>query len=401
MGYIIGLMSGTSLDGIDAALTRIEGSGMETKVELIDFLTLPFSNEIKREIMAGTSPELSNVQLLCSLNVKLGELFADAVEAICRKNSLPFSQLTAIGSHGQTMYHQPMQEGKYVPSTLQIGEPAIIAYRTNTLVVSNFRTMDMAAGGQGAPLVPYTELILYRDEQKSRLLQNIGGIGNVTVIPKGAAGDDVYAFDTGPGNMIIDELCRMLFDLPYDKNGELAAQGTVDQALLASCMRLPFLTQSPPKSTGRELFGKHFVERLVRAFAHVSKHDLLATMTMFTAASIAESYKQFVFPKQHIDEVIIGGGGSYNLTLLRMLRERLGENCRVLTQEDLGFSSEAKEAIAFAILANETLHRLPGNLPSATGAREPVILGNLTLPPRTTQRGNQEGGIGDGSFKKG
>ena len=402
MGYIIGLMSGTSLDGVDAALTRIEGCGMETKVELIDFLTVPFSAEIKQEIMAGTSPELSNVQLLCSLNVKLGELFADAAEAICRKNNLPYSQLTAIGSHGQTMYHQPVLEGSYVPSTLQIGEPAVIAYRMNTLVVSNFRTMDMAAGGQGAPLVPYTELILYRDEQKSRLLQNIGGIGNVTVIPKGAKGDDVYAFDTGPGNMIIDELCRMLFDLPYDKNGELAAQGKVDEALLAACMRLPFLAQSPPKSTGRELFGKPFAERLVRENAHLSKHDLLATMTMFTAASIADSYKQFVFPRLHIDEVIIGGGGSYNLTLLGMLRELLDKDCRVLTQEDLGYSSEAKEAVAFAILANETLHRQPGNLPTATGAREPVILGNLTLPPKTIRESEaREGGNEDGAFKKG
>lgn len=393
MGYLIGLMSGTSLDGIDAALTRIEGCGMETKVELVDFLTLPFSPEIKQEIMEGISLTHSNVQLVCSLNVKLGELFADAAEAICRKNHVPLGQLTAIGSHGQTMYHQPVQEGRYIPSTLQIGEPAIIAYRTNTLVVSNFRPMDMAAGGQGAPLVPYTELILYRSQTKSRLLQNIGGIGNVTVIPRGAAGDDVYAFDTGPGNMIIDELCRMLFELPYDKNGELAGQGKVDEQLLTACMSIPYIMQRPPKSTGRELFGKPFVEQLVKDHAHLSKHDLLATMTMFTAESIAQNYRHFVFPRVKADEVIVGGGGSYNHTLLRMLRERLANDCLVLTQEDLGFSSEAKEAIAFAILANETLHRLPGNLPTATGAREPVILGNITLPPRSVDGEDREGGI--------
>ncbi len=381
MRYVIGLMSGTSLDGIDIALVRIQNSGRDTKAELIDFLTLPFSEEIRQEIVDSISIERSNVQLICSLNFKLGYLFADAVKQICKCNNLSLSEIAVIGSHGQTIYHQPEQEGNFIPSTLQIGEPAVIAYETNTVVVSNFRTMDMAAGGQGAPLVPYTEWILYGSETKSRLLQNIGGIGNVTVMPKAASLEDVYAFDTGPGNMIIDELCRKLFNIPYDKGGKLAAKGTVNKELLKRCMDIPYITAKPPKSTGRELFGKQFVDKIIEQYNHISKYDLLATMTMFTAKTIAENYRRFIFPNLQVDEVIVGGGGSYNDKLLAMLRELLQNECEVLTQEDIGLSSEAKEAVAFAILANETMNGNCSNVPSATGAKHPVILGNITLPP--------------------
>ncbi|MBG9786324.1 anhydro-N-acetylmuramic acid kinase AnmK [Brevibacillus laterosporus] len=383
MAYVIGLMSGTSLDGIDVALVDIQGKGYDSQVKLLDFMTLPFAQSVREEIVDSLSLDRSNVQLICSLNFKLGELFADAVEAICRRNQLDFTSVSVIGSHGQTIYHQPQSNGQYVASTLQIGEPAIIAYRTNTTVISNFRTMDMAAGGQGAPLVPYTELIMYRDQEKSRLLQNIGGIGNVTVIPKAAQLHDVYAFDTGPGNMIIDEICRVCFGTAYDKDGAWAAKGVVNEALLEQCMNIDYMQLAPPKSTGRELFGKQFVERIIRENTHLSPYDLLATMTMFTASSIAYHYKKFIFPTLQVDEVIIGGGGSYNKTLLSMLQQQLGNTCKVITQEDVGLSSEAKEAVAFALLAHETLHRLPSNVPTATGAREPVILGNVTYPPRS------------------
>nr|WP_278429870.1 anhydro-N-acetylmuramic acid kinase AnmK [Brevibacillus laterosporus] len=383
MAYVIGLMSGTSLDGIDVALVDIQGKGYDSQVKLLDFMTLPFAQSVRDEIVDSLSLDRSNVQLICSLNFKLGELFADAVEAICRRNQLDFTSVSVIGSHGQTIYHQPQSNGQYVASTLQIGEPAIIAYRTNTTVISNFRTMDMAAGGQGAPLVPYTELIMYRDQEKSRLLQNIGGIGNVTVIPKAAQLHDVYAFDTGPGNMIIDEICRVCFGTAYDKDGAWAAKGVVNEALLEQCMNIDYMQLAPPKSTGRELFGKQFVERIIRENTHLSPYDLLATMTMFTASSIAYHYKKFIFPTLQVDEVIIGGGGSYNKTLLSMLQQQLGNTCKVITQEDVGLSSEAKEAVAFALLAHETLHRLPSNVPTATGAREPVILGNVTYPPRS------------------
>ncbi|MFL0492929.1 anhydro-N-acetylmuramic acid kinase AnmK [Bacillus sp. 179-I 2A5 NHS] len=380
--YIAGIMSGTSLDGIDVALVHIEGSGVKSKVELIHFNTVPFCNDIKNEIQQSLSIENSNVQLICSLNFKLGLCFANAVKEVCKESNVSLEKLDLIGSHGQTIYHQPKQDGNMIPSTLQIGEPAVIAYETNTTVISNFRTMDMAAGGQGAPLVPYSEVILYRHQTKNRLLQNIGGIGNVTVIPSKRSNKSVIAFDTGPGNMVIDEVCQRLFQLPYDQNGEIAKQGVIVDEILTYCMNHPFLKMSPPKSTGREQFGKEFVSELLKRFEKYSKESILTTVTMFTAISIVHHYKEFILPYYKIDEVILGGGGSYNDTLVEMVRNGLKEEkCAIFIQEDIGYSSAAKEAIAFAILANETHHRNPRNVPSATGAKKSVVLGNITFPP--------------------
>ena len=379
--YIAGVMSGTSLDGIDVALVRIEGSGVDSKVKLIHFTTVPFRNDIKSEIQQVLSIENSNVQLICSLNFKLGLCFANAVKEVCKEANFSLEQLDLIGSHGQTIYHQPKPEGNMIASTLQIGEPAVIAYDTNTTVISNFRTMDMAAGGQGAPLVPYSEVILYRDPSKNRLLQNIGGIGNVTVIPSQKSDQNVIALDTGPVNMIIDEVCQRLFQLPYDQNGEIAEQGEVVDEILTYCMNHPFLKMNPPKSTGREQFGEEFVSQLLKRYEKHSKENILTTVTMFTASSIVHHYKEFILPYYEIDEVILGGGGSYNNTLVEMIRYGLkDEKCTIFIQEDIGYSSEAKEAIAFAILANETHHRNPSNMPSATGAKQSVVLGNITFP---------------------
>lgn len=380
--YIAGVMSGTSLDGIDVALVHIEGSGVDSKIELIHFTTVPFCNDMKNEIQQALSIETSNVQLICSLNFKLGLCFANAVKEVCKEANFPLRQLDLIGSHGQTIYHQPQQDGGMIPSTLQIGEPAIIAYETNTTVISNFRTMDMAAGGQGAPLVPYSEIILYRHQTKNRLLQNIGGIGNVTVIPSQLSEKSVIAFDTGPGNMVMDEVCQRLFQLSYDQNGNIAKQGVVVEEVLTYCMNHPFLKMNPPKSTGREQFGEEFVSELLKRFEKHSKENILTTVTRFTASSIVYHYKEFILPYYEIDEVILGGGGSYNDTLVEMIRHGLKEEkCALFLQEDIGYSSEAKEAIAFAILANETYHRNPSNVPSATGAKESVVLGNITFPP--------------------
>jgi len=381
MGYIVGLMSGTSLDGIDVALVNIKGSGASSKLELLDFLSIPFSEKERLEIEKSLSVETSDVRTICSLNFALGYKFAFGVKKICQKNNIQTQNLAVIGSHGQTIYHQTKTEDGLVPSTLQIGEAAVIAYETQALVVSNFRTMDIASGGQGAPLVPYTEWLLYTDLQKSRLLQNIGGIANVTVLPKKAKLEDIVAFDTGPGNMIIDEICQQLFDAPYDENGLLAKQGNINEKLLARCMDVAYITKSPPKSTGRELFGKEFAQQLIKENANLCKYDLLTTLTMFTAKSIVCNYQKFVFPHYEIDELIVGGGGSYNATLIRMLKELLAGVCTVKVQEEIGFSSSAKEAIAFAILANETLHGNSSNVPRATGAKSHVVLGNLTFPP--------------------
>lgn len=380
--YVAGVMSGTSLDGIDVALVHIDGSGVDSKVELIHFTTVPFCNDMKNDIQQALSIENSNVQLICSLNFKLGLRFANAVKEVCKEANFPLRQLDLIGSHGQTIYHQPQQDGGMIPSTLQIGEPAIIAYETNTTVISNFRTMDMAAGGQGAPLVPYSEIILYRHQTKNRLLQNIGGIGNVTVIPSQLSEKSVIAFDTGPGNMVMDEVCQRLFQLSYDQNGDIAKQGVVVEEVLTYCMNHPFLKMNPPKSTGREQFGEEFVSELLKRFEKHSKENILTTVTRFTASSIVYHYKEFILPYYEIDEVILGGGGSYNDTLVEMIRHGLKEEkCALFLQEDIGYSSEAKEAIAFAILANETYHRNPSNVPSATGAKNSVILGNITFPP--------------------
>ncbi|MEH7143411.1 anhydro-N-acetylmuramic acid kinase AnmK [Priestia aryabhattai] len=379
--YAVGLMSGTSLDGIDAALVQIEGSGYESKVKLLHFITMPFSSQLKREIEQAISVESSNVQLICSLNFKLGYAFADAVKRLCQKAEFSLEHVDVIGSHGQTIYHQPYASGNTAMSTLQIGEPAVIAYETKTKVVANFRVMDMAAGGQGAPLVPHTERILYSHADRTRLLQNIGGIGNVTLIPPKHSPIPVVAFDTGPGNMMIDEACQQLFNVSFDENGRLAAGGKIISELLEDCMNHDYMKLSPPKSTGRELFGTQYTRRLLEKYGKHKKEDLLATITMFTASSIVHHYETFIFPVYSIDEVIIGGGGSYNNTLMNMIKTQLGKRCRVYTQEEIGMSSEAKEAVAFAVLANETLSGYPSNVPSATGALSPVILGNITPVP--------------------
>lgn len=378
--YVIGLMSGTSLDGVDAALVEISASGEESKLQTIGFQTYPLPSALRDKIVQAISPINSTSPQLNSLNFELGYWFADAVKQLCHDLDFPLERVDLIGSHGQTIYHQPFHETDMIPSTLQLGEPSVIAYETGVCVISNFRTMDMAAGGQGAPLVPYTEYLLYRHPTKNRLLQNIGGIGNVTVLRAGTSLDEIVAFDTGPGNMVIDEVVSQLFASPYDPDGRFAATGTVQEEIVDYGMSQPFIKQAPPKTTGREVFGHQWTTKLIARFAHHSSEDILASVTMLTAKSIVDNYREFIFPTLSIDEVILGGGGSYNKTLVQMICHLLQHDCKVLIQEDLGFSSSAKEAIAFAVLANETVHGNPSNAPKATGAKEQVILGNITSP---------------------
>lgn len=373
MVYAVGLMSGTSLDGIDAALVDITGKNETTSVKLVKFLTVPFKDTTLQNIREALSLESSDVEKICSLNIELGECFAQAVLDVCNKAEISLNDLAFIGSHGQTLFHIPYAQDGFYASTLQIGASAVICERTKTTVVSNFRERDMAVGGQGAPIVPYSEYILYQKPETTRLLQNIGGIGNVTVIPKSGEIADMIAFDTGPGNVIMNELCLHFFNLEYDKDGFYASQGTVDHQLLEELMAHPYIKKSPPKTTGREDFGKQFTSSLLEKWS-VGPNDLIATATMFTAKSIAEAVKPFVIGKT---ELIIGGGGSYNQTLIAMIKAELPE-VKVLIQEEIGFSSEAKEAIAMAILANQTLQHCPGNVPSATGAKRSVPLGSIT-----------------------
>lgn len=375
MALAVGVMSGTSLDGVDAALVDIQESGLETKLELIEFVSYPLGSKVVEKIKEVLSIETSSVDKICSLNVELGYVFSEAVKAVCDKAGVTLKQLAFVASHGQTIYHLPIPNENQVSSTLQIGESSVIAEETKATVVSDFRTRDMAVGGQGAPIVPYSEFVLYRDTDRTRLLQNIGGIGNVTVIPKGAQMTDVIAFDTGPGNMIIDELCRYFYQQAYDNDGVHAGKGKVHPGLLRELMEHPFIKKTYPKTTGREDFGVEYTTALIEQWKHrIEPNDLIATATQFTACSIAENVRPFVDTKT---DLVIGGGGSYNPTLVQMIQTELPE-VSVLVQEDLGYSSEAKEAIAMTILANQTLHHLPSNVPSATGAVKPAILGKIT-----------------------
>jgi len=374
MVYAIGLMSGTSLDGVDAALVEISGVNEDTEVELVAFDTTAIPNDLNKKIQASFSEKTSSSALLSSLNVELGELFAEAALNLCEKVGVSTSHVNYIASYGQTIYHIPEETKQYQASTLQMGEPAVIAERTGCTVVSNFRSRDMAVGGQGAPIVPYSEYILYRDKERTRLLQNIGGIGNVTVLPPNAESSDLLAFDTGPGNMIINELTQHFYEEPYDRDGKYAAKGTVDEELLAEWMSHPYIQKEPPKTTGREAFAAQFVQKYLEQYK-LKPNDWLATATMFTAQAIAQNIHPFITEKT---DLVIGGVGSYNPTLLAMIKEAAPE-ISVRRQEDLGYSSDAKEAIAMTILGNQTLHKQPSNVPSATGADKPVILGNVTF----------------------
>ncbi|KPB06230.1 anhydro-N-acetylmuramic acid kinase [Bacillus sp. CHD6a] len=377
----IGIMSGTSVDGVDVAIVSVRGSGEELTYRQLAFDTVDIPQALRQQIFKQFNPEESSVDKLCSLNVEIGQLFSTAARTVVEKAGLRIEDIDFIGSHGQTIYHIPVDQHDtgLVKSTMQIGEASVLAEVFQCPVVSDFRVRDMAAGGEGAPLVPYVDHLLFRSDTENIALQNIGGIGNVTYLPKGGTTSDVIAFDTGPGNMIMDEAMNILTQGKslFDKNGELAAEGTVHHGILKEWMDHPYFTLPVPKSTGRELFGAAFTRKLVDRMLEMglSKADILATVTMFTAITIADQTKQFL--PGEIDTLVVSGGGAYNATLLRFLMELGG--FAVKTQEDLGFSSESKEAVAFAILANETLFGVPNNLPTATGAARQVVLGKLTV----------------------
>lgn len=376
--YAVGLMSGTSLDGIDAVLCELSGHDTETRIKTIAFLTYPIPEQMKAKIRRCCANE-AHVDEVCSLNFELGELFAQSALQVCRNAGIPSTSLGFIASHGQTIYHQPTKDAQHVASTLQIGEPAIIAQRCGCLTIANFRTKDMAVGGEGAPLVPFSEYVLYQHPTRTIALQNIGGIANVTILPAGGNLQDLYAFDTGPGNMIIDEALHLLYQKPYDEQGNIAATGKRIPALCDEFLKDPYLTLPPPKSTGRERYGEAFTKDIVTRYAHESPADIITTCTWFTAMTIARSYQLFVLPNHPLSTIVLGGGGAHNLTLRTMLAEAL-PGIEITTQDALGYSSDAKEAIAFVILGNETLHQHTSNVMRATGARQSVILGNLTYP---------------------
>ena len=375
---IIGLISGTSKDGIDAALVNIKDSGLDIAVELIKFICLPYNREI-RDRLDSLQPTCT-VEEISELNFLIGEAFSDAVITLAEDSGFGVSKIDLIGSHGQTVFHNPPFRNKGIPSTLQIGETSVIAERTGVTTVGDFRTRDMASGGEGAPLVPYFDFLFFREKGKVKVAQNIGGIANATVVTENI--DDVIAFDTGPGNMLMDRVINIATGgrESYDEGGKLASQGVVDTNLLNELMSDPYFRVPPPKSTGEEHFGTFMARELYSKVQRkgLSLPDLMRTLLSLTVETIARSFEEFIFPNWSVDEIVFAGGGCKNPLLMNGLIKRLsGYKCS--TTDDYGIPSEAKEAVAFAVLASEVISGNMTNVPRATGATRRVPMGKIVL----------------------
>jgi anhydro-N-acetylmuramic acid kinase len=385
---VAGIMSGTSADGINVAIVQVNDHGFETKLELIAHKEFRFPANVRKYILSVMNAE-ATVADLARLNVLLGELYA---ESVSKTASEAQAGISLIGCHGQTIYHQGEKKkflGRPIAATWQTGEGAIVAARTGIPVVCDFRQADMAAGGKGAPLVPFLDYVIYRDPQRGRIVQNIGGIANLTAIPTGTAAgggarpERVIAFDTGPGNMVIDGVMERLFKKRFDENGKIAAKGKVIEAVVKKILRSEFFHLPPPKTAGREEFGREFVEKFLRACGKAKKEDVVATATALTAQSIAQAIREFLpgvgKGEKSFHDMVISGGGSRNCTLVAMIRSLLPE-LEVKSSDAFGIPVEAKEAVAFAVLAYQTWNKLPSNIPSATGADYPAILGKICYP---------------------
>jgi len=387
---VIGLHSGTSADGVATALVEISGCKLNTQLKLLKYENYEYPVEIREKLLELFSREKSTVEKICQANFILGELFADAAIRITKKAKLELSDIDAIGTSGQYLYH--VREGqnpedvwigeKEIPSCLDLVSSTTVAERTGITVVSNLRSRDIVVKGQGNPLVTYGDWVLFCHPTKSRAIQNIGGIANPTVIPAGASINEVFAFDTGPGNMVIDAITRYVTNgkMAYDKNGEIASKGRVNKRLLDKLMQHPYIRKRPPKTTGREVFGERFTNQILQwaKDMRIKEEDLVATVTAFTAESIAWNYNAFIKPRIKLDEVILSGGGVYNKTLVQMLREKLYPLRIITIEECIGIPILAREVVAVTIITNETLLGNPGNVPNATGAEKAVILGEIT-----------------------
>ncbi len=372
----IGMISGTSLDGIDVAVCRIDGHARDANIEVVAFDTVPYPATVRQELLDLYEDSGNAVARICSMNVVIGDAFADAARQVLEANRLTPDDVELIGSHGQTVWHQPEAESELmVASTLQIGDATRIAAALNATVVSDFRVADMAVGGQGAPLAAYLDWASFGDAELNRCVQNIGGIGNVTWVPANASVNDVIAFDTGPGNMLIDALVTRLTngEQTYDADGAIGMNGSVDYELLNELMNDPYLDEAPPKTTGREYYGSEMVDAILEK--HPLNANLITTVTAFTARSIADAYRRWL--PELPDEVYVNGGGARNPLLMRMIADSL-DGIPVRATDELGMSADAKEAICFALMAHDSVAGYPTNIPGATGADRAVALGNIT-----------------------
>jgi len=380
----VGLMSGTSLDGIDAAVCEITGNATSTKIKTLAFETFPYSKKLREFILSNSHPSTAKLNDVCRLNFLIAELFTDAVKIVVAKSGKKLSEIDFIGSHGQTILHLPQAKemfGKNIRSTLQIGDPSVIAKLTGILTVGDFRVGDVALEGTGAPLVPYVDYCLFRSSKTNRALLNVGGIANITLLPQNCTLEKLLAFDTGAGNMVVDALMKQFFNKQFDKNGAVAAKGNVNQALLIMMQAHSYFKKKLPKSTGREEFGEEFVRKILNTSKKLilSKENILATVTYFTVWGIWFHLDKLLPKKYFPNEIIVSGGGVHNKTLLIFLQE-LFPQTNIVPIDEFGTSSDAKEAIAFALLANETLCGNPSNVPSVTGANRATILGKICLP---------------------
>ncbi len=412
--FAVGLISGTSMDGIDAALVEIRGTAERPRVQLEAFGAFPYPPAVRKALLAVASGQPTSAGEISRLNYLLGELFADAAVAVCRRGHVEPERLSVIGSHGQTIFHQGPKGKRNVKlhpaSTLQIGEPAVIAERTRAVVVAEFRAADLAAGGQGAPLVPMVDYLLLRNAKLGSVALNLGGIANITAIPPGARIEDVFGFDTGPANMVIDGLAAHFTHgrKTYDADGQWAGRGVGIEPLLAEILRAPFFRRPPPKSAGREQFGGEFIKRYFLSQRKARPEDLLRTATELTARSVADAITRFVMTRGSFHRLIVSGGGAHNRFMMERLCALVAPPFRAASaglkpgatpvsgpklrcyqvlpglafhaSNGFGLPVDAKEAIAFALLADRTLHGLPGNLPAVTGARRAVVLGKIVRP---------------------
>lgn len=381
---VIGMMSGTSADGIDVALANVSGTPPRLAAKLEGHYHASFPRQVREAILRLANGAATTTAEISQLNFLLGEEFASAAIAACAKWRIPMRKIALIGSHGQTIFHQGVPTeflpSRRIASTLQIGEPSIIAERTGVMTIADFRPADMAAGGHGAPLVPFVDYLLYRSAKMGRVTLNIGGIANVTVIPAGARPQDVFGFDTGPGNMIVDAVVEKITQgrQAYDKGARIAAKGQVIPSLLEKMLRDPYLRMRPPKTAGREQFGAAYTADLLSSARkhRVRPEDLVRTATIFTALSIVGAFRQFILPRTEVRQMIVAGGGTKNPLIMAQLQAALRE-IEIIRSSDFGIAEEAKEAFAFAILAYEGFHGRANNLPSATGAKHSVVMGKL------------------------